>query len=183
MSRGGSRTAAAKGVPFSASPVLAVQFPAWRSRLVLFVLFAAFCALIARALWLQGISTEFLQKQGESRYARTLELPATRGKITDRNGQVLASSMPVKAIWAIPDDVLQAPKVEGRFQRRRRVSEQVKYDVALRTIIEHPYATTNDEVLFAGHVKGKPKARREVYAAIFVQPFFDACASLHDTIL
>jgi len=112
MTRGGSRTAAAKGVPFSASPVLAVQLPAWRSRVVLFVLFVAFCALIGRALWLQGISTEFLQKQGESRYARTLELPATRGKITDRNGQVLASSMPVKAIWAIPDDVLLAPKVK-----------------------------------------------------------------------
>ncbi|HSY27757.1 MAG TPA: penicillin-binding protein 2, partial [Burkholderiaceae bacterium] len=112
MTRGVSRTAAAKGVPFSASPVLAVQFPAWRSRLVMFVLFVAFCALIGRALWLQGISTEFLQKQGESRYARTLELPATRGKITDRNGQVLASSMPVKAIWAIPDDVLQAPKAK-----------------------------------------------------------------------
>ena len=109
-SRTASRTAAAKGVPFSASPVLAVKLPAWRSRVVLFVLFSAFCALIGRALWLQGISTEFLQKQGESRYARTLELPATRGKITDRNGQVLASSMPVKAIWAIPEDVLQAPK-------------------------------------------------------------------------
>ncbi len=104
------RTAAAKGVPFSASPVLAVTLPPWRSRVVLFALFVAFCALIGRALWLQGISTEFLQKQGESRYARTLELPATRGKITDRNGQVLASSVPVKAVWAIPDDVLQAPK-------------------------------------------------------------------------
>lgn len=87
-----------------------MQLPAWRSRVVLFTLFAAFLALAGRALWLQGLSTEFLQKQGESRYARTLELPATRGKITDRNGQVLASSVPVKAIWAIPEDVLQAPK-------------------------------------------------------------------------
>jgi len=104
------RTAAAKGVPFSASPVLALKLPAWRSRVVLFLLFAAFLALAARALWLQGISTDFLQKQGESRYARTLELPATRGKITDRNGQVLASSVPVKAIWAIPEDTLEAPK-------------------------------------------------------------------------
>ncbi|HYD80864.1 MAG TPA: penicillin-binding protein 2 [Paucimonas sp.] len=109
MIRAGSRTAAAKGVPFSASPVLAVKLPVWRSRLVLFVLFSAFAALAGRALYLQGISTEFLQKQGESRYARTIELPATRGKIMDRNGHVLASSMPVKAIWAIPDDVLQAP--------------------------------------------------------------------------
>jgi len=110
MMRTSSRTAAAKGVPFSSSPVLALKLPAWRSRFVLFVLFAAFLALIGRALYLQGVSTEFLHKQGELRYARTLELPATRGKITDRNGQVLASSLPVKAVWAIPEDVLEAPK-------------------------------------------------------------------------
>jgi len=108
-SRPNSRRATARGVPFSASPLLAVKLPAWRSRLVLFIMFAAFLALAGRALWLQGLSTDFLQKQGEARYARTLELPATRGKITDRNGQVLASSVPVKAVWAIPDDVLEAP--------------------------------------------------------------------------
>ena len=106
----GGRVAASKGVAFSASPLLQVKMSAWRSRVVLFVLFMAFLALAARALWLQGMSTDFLQKQGASRYARTLELPATRGKITDRNGQVLASSVPVKAIWAIPDDVQDAPK-------------------------------------------------------------------------
>ncbi len=112
MSRSGSsaRVAASKGLPFSASPVLAVKLPAWRSRVVLFCLFVAFAALLGRALWLQGISNEFLQKQGASRYTRTLELPATRGKITDRHGQVLASSIPVKAIWAIPEDVAEAPK-------------------------------------------------------------------------
>jgi cell division protein FtsI (penicillin-binding protein 3) len=111
-SAAGARVAASKGVPFSASPVLAVKLSVWRSRFVLFVLFAAFVTLAGRALWLQGISTEFLQKQGESRYARTLELPATRGKITDRNGNVLASSIPVKAVWAIPDDVQKAPKAK-----------------------------------------------------------------------
>ena len=111
MSRVGnsSRNAASRGVSFSSNPVLDVKLPTWRSRLVLFLLFGAFLALIVRALWLQGITTEFLQKQGASRYARTLELPATRGKITDRNGEVLASSVPVKAIWAIPEDVLSAP--------------------------------------------------------------------------
>lgn len=104
-----SRIAAAKGVRFSSSPVLAVKLPVWRSRFVLFLLFLAFVALVVRALWLQRMNTDFLQKQGETRYARTLELPATRGKIVDRNGQVLASSIPVKAIWAIPEDVLSAP--------------------------------------------------------------------------
>jgi cell division protein FtsI (penicillin-binding protein 3) len=39
------RVAASKGVAFSKSPVLAVHLPTWRSRVVLFVLFAAFAAL------------------------------------------------------------------------------------------------------------------------------------------
>ncbi|SDF27485.1 cell division protein FtsI (penicillin-binding protein 3) [Massilia sp. PDC64] len=110
----GSRVAAAKGVAFSKSPVLAVRLPDWRSRVVLFVLFAAFLALAGRALWLQGVSNRFLQKQGASRYERTLELPATRGKIFDRNGIVLASSLPVKAVWAIPEDVLNSPRPKLR---------------------------------------------------------------------
>ena len=106
-----SRTAAARGVSFSSSPVLdEVRLPVWRSRLVLFLLFGAFFGLMGRALYLQGMNTEFLQKQGATRYARTIELPATRGKITDRNGQVLASSIPVKAIAAFPEDVGDAPR-------------------------------------------------------------------------
>ena len=115
MKRGGNnvtgsrKVAASKGVSFSKSPVLAVSLPTWRSRVVLFVLFAAFMMLAGRAVWLQGVSNEFLQEQGKNRYQRTIELPATRGKIMDRNGQVLASSLPVKAVWAIPDDVLKSP--------------------------------------------------------------------------
>jgi cell division protein FtsI (penicillin-binding protein 3) len=60
------------------------------------------------------VSKQFLQKQGASRYERTLELPATRGKIFDRNGLVLASSLPVKAVWAIPEDVLKSPPAKLR---------------------------------------------------------------------
>ena len=107
--RSTARVAASKGVAFSKSPVLAVNLPNWRSRLVLFVLFAAFAALALRALWLQGVSTQFLQKQGKSRYERLVELPAARGKIMDRNGQVLASSLPVKSVAAFPKEVLAGP--------------------------------------------------------------------------
>lgn len=113
-SNSNSRTAAGKGVSFSSSPVLEVKLPVWRSRFLLFLLFAAFLALMTRALYLQGMTTDFLQKQGASRYARTLELSATRGKITDRHGQVLASSLPVRAVWAIPEDVLDAPDAKLR---------------------------------------------------------------------
>ncbi|NYT86257.1 peptidoglycan D,D-transpeptidase FtsI family protein [Pollutimonas harenae] len=98
-----------KRVRFFDSPVLSVQMPLWRSRLVLILLTLGFVALGGKALYLQGLSTEFLQQQGERRYERTLVLPATRGKIFDRSGSVvLASSVPVRAIWAIPEDTRKA---------------------------------------------------------------------------
>jgi cell division protein FtsI (penicillin-binding protein 3) len=74
--------------------------------MLLFALFCGFVALACRAFYLQGgLSTQFLQKQGEARYARTVDVEPTRGAITDRNGYVLASSVPARGIWAIPDDV------------------------------------------------------------------------------
>ena len=93
-----------KRVPFFENPMLRVQFPMWRGRLVLILIGVAFIALAARALYLQGLTTEFLQQQGERRFERTLTLPASRGKILDRNGVVLAASIPARAIWAIPED-------------------------------------------------------------------------------
>jgi len=113
---GTARVARSQGVAFSKSPVLAVRLPSWRSRVVLFGMFVAFGALAARAVWLQGTArqSQFLQEQGANRYQRTQELPAVRGKITDRNGQVLASSIPVRAIWAAPEELLAAPKEKIR---------------------------------------------------------------------
>lgn len=125
--RTNARVAASKGMAFSKSPVLALRPPDWRSRVVLVVLFSAFATLGVRAMWLQGVSTRFLQQQGKSRYERTLELPATRGKIMDRNGQVLASSLPVKAVWAIPDDVLAAPP--GKIKELARLLEMPEVEL------------------------------------------------------
>jgi cell division protein FtsI (penicillin-binding protein 3) len=82
-----------------------VRFPVWRARLVLAAIAAAFALLAARALYLQAMETEFLQGKGDARYARVLDIPATRGRILDRNGEALAVSTPVKSIWAIPGDV------------------------------------------------------------------------------
>ncbi|WP_265922950.1 peptidoglycan D,D-transpeptidase FtsI family protein [Cupriavidus nantongensis] len=90
---------------FAASPVLGLRLPMWRSKLVVFLMFAAFAALAVRAAWIQGPGNQFYEAEGKKRFQRTLELPATRGKILDRNGLVLATSLPVKAIWAVPEDV------------------------------------------------------------------------------
>ena len=99
-------------VPFFNNPVLKVHFPLWRGRLVLILLGLAFLALAVRALYLQGITTEFLVKQGEQRFERTLTLPASRGKILDRNGVVLAASIPAKSIWATPEEANEASRAK-----------------------------------------------------------------------
>ena len=87
------------------SPVLQLRLPLWRSRLMLAIVFCGFMTLIVRAVYLQAWNTDFLQQKGESRYSRVIEISAYRGKITDRNGEILASSTPVKSVWAIPEDV------------------------------------------------------------------------------
>jgi cell division protein FtsI (penicillin-binding protein 3) len=90
---------------FSESPVLELRLPVWRSRLMLIAFAGAFFILLGRAVYLQGLNQDFLQAKGASRYSRVLEVPATRGKILDRNGDALAISTPVKSVWAIPEDV------------------------------------------------------------------------------
>src|ERR1044071_3290602 len=87
----------------------------WRARFVLAALVAAFGGLAARSVYLQSMKTDFLQEKGEARYARTLEIPAVRGRILDRNGEALAVSTPVKSIWAIPLDVTLSAKQRTRL--------------------------------------------------------------------
>lgn len=96
-------------VTFNHNPLLRRELPVWRSRFVLMALLGCSCALVGRALYLQGVQNEFLQAKGESRYARVLEVPATRGRITDRHGDMLAVSTPVRSIWAIPSDARLEP--------------------------------------------------------------------------
>jgi len=96
-------------VTFNHNPLLEKGLPAWRARAVLLGLLACSVALVGRALYLQAFKTEFLQAKGESRYARIIEVPATRGRITDRHGDMLAVSTPVRSIWALPSDVRLSP--------------------------------------------------------------------------
>ncbi len=92
---------------FSESPVLQLALQGWRSRMVGIVLMGAFVLLILRAFYLQVVNNDFLQEKGDSRYRRDIEVSASRGRITDRHGDILAVSTPMKSIWAIPADARQ----------------------------------------------------------------------------
>lgn len=94
-----------RSVLYSSSPLLASKTPVWRSKFIVAGIALAFAGLAGRAAYIQIFGNAFFQKQGEVRFARTLELPANRGRILDRNGLILASSVPASSIWAIPEDV------------------------------------------------------------------------------
>jgi cell division protein FtsI (penicillin-binding protein 3) len=81
---------------------------------MLFILFFVFMLLLIRAFWIQGPGNAFYEAKGVGVTQRELELPASRGKILDRNGQVIATSLEVKSVIAYNDNVpsdLSAEKV------------------------------------------------------------------------
>ena len=119
-----------KSVLYTSSPLLASKTPVWRSKLIVAGIALAFLGLACRAAYVQVFGNAFFQRQGEVRFARTLELPASRGRILDRNGLILASSVPAPSIWAIPEDVEAS-------------AEQL---AALATLLEMPLAELNKKL-------------------------------------
>ena len=98
-----------RSINYNASPLLTSRAPVWRSKLVVGVIALSFGLLGARSVYIQVINNDFFQRKGEVRFARTLELPASRGRVLDRNGLILASSVPVPSIWAVPENVDRDP--------------------------------------------------------------------------
>jgi cell division protein FtsI (penicillin-binding protein 3) len=99
------RQNSSRSVNYATSPLLASKTPPWRSRFLVALVGLSFAGLLCRALYIQVIGTDFYQKKGEERYLHKQQLPASRGQILDRAGQVLAASVAVPSFWAIPKEV------------------------------------------------------------------------------
>jgi cell division protein FtsI (penicillin-binding protein 3) len=89
--------------------LLASKTPVWRSKLIVAAIALGFTGLVGRAAYVQVFANDFFIRQGEVRFARTLTLPANRGRVLDRNGMLLASSVPAPSIWANPEDLERDP--------------------------------------------------------------------------
>ncbi len=98
-----------RSIAYTSSPLLASPTPVWRSKFIVATIALAFAGLVGRSVYIQVLENDFFQHQGEVRFTRTLSLPANRGRILDRNGIIMASSIPVPSIWAIPEDVPRDP--------------------------------------------------------------------------
>lgn len=106
--RGQPRRQGATAMPtvrYATSPLLASRTPPWRVKFMIGGIGLGFAVLIGRAAWIQIVHNDFYLQQGASRYERRIELQANRGRILDRNGELLASSVPAPSLWAIPKDL------------------------------------------------------------------------------
>lgn len=66
------------------------------------MLLAGLSVIGLRVVQIQTVEQRHLQAQGDARYLREINVLPERGKILDRNGQVLAVSTPVDSLWADP---------------------------------------------------------------------------------
>ena len=110
-----------------AQPDITANLPAWRAGVLFALLLAGLAGLLGRGVYLQGIHDDFLQKKGDARYSRVIEVSAHRGMITDRHGEPLAVSTPVESVWASPPDVeVNARQLKKLAQILGMNSEELK---------------------------------------------------------
>ena len=138
-----------RSILYTSSPLLASKTPVWRSKMIVAFIALAFAGLAGRAAYIQIYANAFFQRQGEVRFARTLELPANRGRILDRNGLILASSVPASSIWAIPEDVEASPAQLAQLAKllemplaelSRKLGNEDKTFVWIKRQLEEPVA-------------------------------------------
>ncbi|PWW07644.1 peptidoglycan glycosyltransferase FtsI [Mangrovibacter plantisponsor] len=101
------------------NPVLPTgNFISWRFGLLCLAILLSLVLLLVRVGWLQIISPGPLVQQEDMRSLREEPIVMPRGMIEDRNGDPLAVSVPVEAIWADPKTVIAkgGVQVNDRWQ-------------------------------------------------------------------
>ncbi len=158
-----------RSVLYTSSPLLASKTPVWRSKFIVAVVALAFLGLAARAAYIQVVANAFFQRQGEVRFARTLELPASRGRILDRNGLILASSVPAPSLWAIPEDVDRDPVKLRELARliemplaelNKKLEDEDKTFVWIKRQVDEPVARKVAELGIKGIYQRKEYKRQ-----------------------
>jgi len=100
-------------------PASAPRPVAFRMRLgfVFAALLLCGAGLVARAVQLQLVQHRFLAGEGAARFTRVAPIVAHRGMITDRDGEPLAISTPVDAVWVNPQELAGSTEQLPRLAR------------------------------------------------------------------
>lgn len=124
----------------------------WRLYVLVAFVCLMFVSLVGRAAFIQIIEPEKLRHESDMRTLRTTSSEVHRGLITDRNGEMLAVSVPVRAVWADPKII----HANNSIDDRRRWQ-------ALADVLQLP------EEKLLSRVKKNPK-RRFIYLKRQVTP-------------
>ena len=134
-----------RSVNYATSPLLASKTPPWRSRFVVLMVGVAFLVLLGRAVHLQIIATDFYQAQGEKRFVYKQPLPASRGRILDRNGLVLATSV------ALPSVQVDAKTFSADVAQRKALAQRL--DMPLAELNERLQGSGNGALVLRRHME------------------------------
>ena len=89
------------------------SMPQWRFMTVVAFILLGFVGLVARTGWIQIVDPDRLRLEGDLRSLRTTADESGRGMVTDRNGEQLAVSVPVQAVWADPKVVHESGSLDN----------------------------------------------------------------------
>ena len=104
--------------------LLKLNLAPWRMAALGSLLLAGFVVVGARAFYLQSLNTDYLQGKGDAVSNRNLTLPAHRGQVTDRHGQLLAISTPVESLWARPAELKLSAAEHAQLARLLELTTQ-----------------------------------------------------------
>ena len=107
----------ARSLAYASSPLLASKTPPWRSRFLVVLVALGFTVLLGRAVYVQIIATDFYLAQGERRIVHTYDVPASRGRIIDRNGLILATSVASNTVYLNLKQYSATPEQRRELQR------------------------------------------------------------------
>lgn len=89
-----------------------------------------FVVLLARVFWLQVVEGNFWQVHAESIWSQKQVIPANRGAITDRNGNVLAMNAPAYTVALNPQIIIELKiedeVVEGLHKLLNKDKDEIK---------------------------------------------------------
>jgi cell division protein FtsI/penicillin-binding protein 2 len=88
-----------------------------RIRLLLAAFLIVFAATLSRAFWLQGVKAQSLGAMAQSQHRETVDIPASRGTIYDRDGVRMAIGEQATTVYADPRQVTNAPAVARAAQK------------------------------------------------------------------
>ena len=110
----------------------------WKAKVFIAFVFLLFTLLLLRLMSMQVFKGSYYEGLARNNRVRIVSIPAQRGKILDRNLEVLADNRPAYNLMVMPEDI---PDVDAIAHRLARILESDEEELAgkIREAKKRPY--------------------------------------------